>query len=144
MSADLRAAREKTVRDHMRLETELDFEAVLRTFVTPRYELYGQGTVMEGDAAVMEYFRRSRTPFPDQSNEVIALHQDADTVFVEFWLMGTHLGPLRIQGKDYPATGKPFRIRMAAAFEFAKDSDKIVAERPYFDPTAIWAQLGVG
>ncbi len=99
---------------------------------------------MEGDAAVMEYFRRSRTPFPDQSNEVIALQQDADTVFVEFWLMGTHLGPLRIQGKTYEATGKPFRIRMAAAFEFAKDSDKIVAERPYFDPTAIWAQLGVG
>lgn len=141
---DLRAAREKTVRDHMRLETELDFEAVLRTFVTPRYELYGQGTVMEGDAAVMEYFRRSRTPFPDQSNEVIALHQDADTVFVELWLMGTHLGPLRIRDTTYPATGKAFRIRMAAAFEFAKDSDKIIAERPYFDPTAIWAQLGVG
>ncbi len=35
MNVDLRAAREKTVRDHMRLETELDFEAVLRTFVTP-------------------------------------------------------------------------------------------------------------
>ena len=117
---------------------------MLKTFVVPRYELYGQGTVMEGDAAVMEYFRRSRTPFPDQSNEVIALHQDGDTVFVEFWLMGTHLGPLRIQGKEHPATGKTFRIRMAAAFEFAKDSDKIVAERPYFDPTAIWAQLGVG
>ena len=144
MSADLRAAREKTVRDHMRLETELDFEAVLRTFEVPRYELYGQGTVMEGDAAVMEYFRRSRTPFPDQSNEVIALHQDADTVFVEFWLMGTHMGPPRTQGQAYPATGKPFPIRMAAAFEFAKDSDEIVAERPYFDPTAIWAQLGVG
>lgn len=58
--------------------------------------------------------------------------------------MGTHLGPLRIQGKEHPATGKTFRIRMAAAFEFARDSDKIIAERPYFDPTAIWAQLGVG
>lgn len=64
MSAELRAAREKTVRDHMRLETELDFEAVLKTFVVPRYELYGQGTVMEGDAAVMEYFaaRGPRSP----------------------------------------------------------------------------------
>ena len=30
--------RDRTIRDHMRLETELDFEAVLKTFAHPRYE----------------------------------------------------------------------------------------------------------
>jgi hypothetical protein len=33
---------------------------------------------------------------------------------------------------------------MAAVFEFAPGSDKITCERPYFDPTAIWTQLGIG
>ena len=140
----LRAAREKTVRDHMRLENELDFDAVMATFATPRYELFGQGTVIEGDEAVRGYFKRSRTPFPDQSNEIIALHQDGDAVIVEFWLMGTHTGPMHVKGQVIEGTGKSFRVRMAAVFEFAAGSDKITAERPYFDQQAIWAQLGVG
>ena len=145
MDATLRAAREKTVRDHMELENQLDFEAVLATFhEVARYELFGQGTVIEGDEAVRGYFRRSRTPFPDQSNEIIALRQDGDAVVVEFWLMGTHLGPLSVKGRTVDPTGKAFRVRMIAVFEFAPGSDRIVCERPYFDQQAIWAQLGVG
>ncbi|MDP3870675.1 ester cyclase [Phenylobacterium sp.] len=144
MTDKLRAAREKTVRDHMRLENELDFDAVMQTFATPRYELFGQGTVIEGDEAVRGYFRRSRTPFPDQSNEIIALRQDGDAVLVEFWLLGTHKGPMVVKGQTIEPTGKAFKVRMMAVFEFAGDSDKIVCERPYFDQQAIWAQLGVG
>lgn len=144
MDPALRAAREKTVRDHMELENQLDFDAVIATFAHPRYELFGQGTVIDGEEAVRDYFRRSRTPFPDQSNEIIALHQDGDAVTVEFWLMGTHKGPLVVKGKTHEPTGKTFRLRMIAVFEFAPGTDKIVCERPYFDQQAIWAQLGVG
>ena len=91
----LTAARIQTVRDHMRLECESDWDGVIATFAHPRYELYGAGTVFDGEAAVRGYFAASRIPFPDQANEIIAIAADGDSVLVEFWLTGTHLGPLR-------------------------------------------------
>jgi hypothetical protein len=47
----LTAARIQTVRDHMRLECESDWDAVIATFAHPRYELYGAGTVFTDVAA---------------------------------------------------------------------------------------------
>ena len=65
----------------------------------------------------------------------------ANTVLVEFWLTGTHLGPLRLPTETVPPTGRSFRVRMAATFEFAPGSNKIVCERPYFDQDAILKAL---
>ena len=89
------------------------------------------------------YFAASRTPFPDQANEIIAIGADGDTVLVEFWLTGTHLGLLRVAGRDVAPTGKMFRVRMAASFEFTPGSDRIVCERPYFDAGAVPRALGL-
>lgn len=141
---DLAERRLKTVRDHMALECVSDWDAVIATFEHPRYELYGSGAVFDGEEAVRGYFAASRTPFPDQSNEIIALAHVDDTVLVEFYLMGTHLGPLRLGGRTVEATGKAFKVRMAASFEFAKGSDKIICERPYFDQGAVARALGLG
>ena len=128
----------------MALEVTHDWDAVIETFVHPRYELYGTGTVFDGEEAVRKYFASSRIPFPDQANEIISIAAADDTVLVEFWLTGTHLGPLNIGGgKVIEATGKSFRVRMAATFEFAPDSDKIICERPYFDTGAVRRALGV-
>jgi ketosteroid isomerase-like protein len=140
---DLNAARIQTVRDHMALECVCDWDAVIATFEHPRYEMYGSGTVFDGEAAVRAYFAASRTPFPDQANEIIAIGADGDTVLVEFWLTGTHLGLLRVAGRDVAPTGKMFRVRMAASFEFAPGSDKIVCERPFFDQGAVIRALGL-
>jgi ketosteroid isomerase-like protein len=140
---DLAQRRIQTVLDHMRLEITHEWDAVIATFQHPRYELYGNGTVFDGEAEVREYFRASRVPFPDQGNEVIAIAHADDTVLVEFWLTGTHLGPLRLAGRTIEPTGRAFRVRMAAGFEFAPGADKIVAERPYFDQQAIVRQLGL-
>jgi predicted ester cyclase len=93
--------------------------------------------------AVRGYFAASRTPFPDQGNEIIAIAHDGDTVLVEFWLTGTHLGPLKLGGRTIEPTGKRFRVRMSASFEFAPDSDKIICERPYFDQGAVLRALGI-
>jgi hypothetical protein len=143
MQDDLAAARIQTVRDHMALECVCDWDAVIATFEHPRYEMYGAGTVFDGEAAVRAYFAASRTPFPDQGNEIIAIGAGGDTVLVEFWLTGTHLGPLRLPSGVVQPTGKAFRVRMAASFEFAPDSDKIVCERPYFDQGAVVRALGL-
>ena len=131
----LRARREQIVREHMDAENRLDFDAALATFAHPRYELVGLGRVIDGAEAVAEYFVTSRTPFPDQRNELIALHHTDDAVVVEFWLLGTHLGPLG----DLAPTGRAFRVQMAAFFVF--DGDGLVCERVYFNPGDILAQL---
>ncbi|NBB15955.1 nuclear transport factor 2 family protein [Caulobacter sp. SLTY] len=131
--ADLAARRIQVVRDHMALEVTHDWDAVIATFEHPRYEMHGGGQVFDGEEAVRAYFAASRTPFPDQGNEVIAIAHDGETVLVEFWLTGTHLGPLRTANGVVEPTGKAFKVRMAAGFEFAPGSDRIVCERPYFD-----------
>lgn len=140
--SDLAERRLKTVRDHMALEVTHDWDAVIATFEHPRYEM-STGAVFDGETAVRGYFAASRTPFPDQGNEIIALAHDGDTVLVEFWLTGTHLGPLRTPKGVMEPTGKAFRVRMAASFEFAPGSDRIVCERPYFDAGAVPRALGL-
>lgn len=143
--SELDEARIEVVRRHMALEITHDWDGVIATFDHPRYELLGPGTVFDGEAAVRSYFAASRVPFPDQANEVIAIAADAvtDTVLVEFWLTGTHLGPLKLGPRTIAPTGKAFRIRMAASFEFAPDSDKIICERPYYDQSAVMKALGL-
>lgn len=140
---DLTAARLKTVRDHMAREVTHDWDGVIATFQHPRYEMHGGGQVFDGEAAVRGYFAASRTPFPDQGNEIIALAADGDTVLVEFWLTGTHLGPLKLGNRTIERTGKSFRVRIAASFEFAPGTDKIVCERPYFDQGAVLRALEI-
>jgi ketosteroid isomerase-like protein len=143
MSGDLDERRIAVVREHMALEVTHDWDGVIATFQHPRYEMHGGGAVFDGEDAVRRYFAASRTPFPDQGNEIIAIAHAGDTVLVEFWLTGTHLGPLRVAGRTVEPTGKAFRVRMAATFEFAPGSDKIVCERPYFDQGAVVRALGL-
>jgi steroid delta-isomerase-like uncharacterized protein len=131
----IRDARERTVREHMDAENALDFDRALATFGHPRYELIATGQVFDGPDEVARYFRESRTVFPDQRNELVALHHADDAVIAEFWLLGTHRGPLG----DLEPTGRAFRCRMAAVFVF--EGTSLVCERVYFDSATIRRQL---
>lgn len=132
-----------TVRRHMALEISHDWDGVIATFERPRYELLGPGAVFDGEAEVRRYFTLSRVPFPDQGNEIIAIAADGDSVLVEFWLTGTHLGPLHVAGREIAPTGRAFRVRMAASFEFSAGSDLILCERPYYDQSLVLRTLGL-
>ena len=132
---NLREERESVVRRHMEAENVHDYDAVIATFAHPRYELIATDRVHDGEAEVRAYFKESRSAFPDQRNELIALHHLDDGVLAEFWLLGTHRGPLM----GFEPTGKEFRCRMAALFLF--DGAKIVCERVYFDTATILRQL---
>jgi len=134
---DLRERREALVREHMESENHHDFELTLGTFGHPRYEIVPTGDVFDGEEAVRRYFEDSRTAFPDQRNELIALHHTDAGVIVEFELKGTHRGPLR----GIPATGKQFTCRTVAFFLF--EDDTLVCERVYFDAATILSQLGL-
>jgi len=130
-----RTQREAVVREHMESENRQDFEATLGTFTHPRYELVASGEIYDGDEEVRRYYATSRTAFPDQRNEVHAIHHADDTVIVEFDLLGTNLGPLGSR----PPTGKAFRCRMVALFIF--EGAGIACERVYFDSATILRQI---
>jgi steroid delta-isomerase-like uncharacterized protein len=129
------ARREKVVREHMADENRLDFDAVLSTFPHPHYEIVPTGDVFDGRNQVGDYYRESRTAFPDQRNEIIALRHAEDAVIVEFWLRGTHGGAFR----GVPASGNRFECRMTAYFIF--EGDRLVCERVYFDALTLLRQL---
>jgi steroid delta-isomerase-like uncharacterized protein len=136
---DLRSRREEVVRLHMDAENVHDYDAVLATFAHPRYELMATGQVFDGEAEVRRYFEVSRTPFPDQRNELVSMRSTDDGVVVELDLLGTHLGPLR----GFEPTGRTFRSRMCALFLFEDGGDGIVCERVYFDSGDILRQLAL-
>ena len=141
----LKTQRVQTVRDHMALECEQQWDKVIDTFAHPRYEMHSSGATFDGHDEVMGYFHSSRNTFPDLKNEIVAVAaaDDIDIVLVEFWLTGTHSGPFKVGDKTYEATGRRFRVRMAATFEFAPDSDKIICERPYTCQDAKLRSLGL-
>ena len=135
---ELRERREHIVREHMDSENRHEFDATMRTFHHPRYEIVPTGEVHDGEEAVDAYFKETRAAFPDQRNELIALHHADDAVIAEFWLRGTHEGPLR----GFEPTGRSFECRCAAFFLF--EDDRLVGERVYFDTATILAQLTGG
>ncbi len=137
VNADLRTRREAIVREHAESENRHAFDVALASFDHPRYELIPTGEVIDGPEDVAAYYRETRAAFPDQRNEVLALHHADDAVLMELELTGTHRGDFR----GLPATGRSFRCRMVAVFLF--EEDRLVCERVYFDQNTILRQLGV-
>jgi steroid delta-isomerase-like uncharacterized protein len=137
INEDLRHKREEIVSEHMESENRHDYDATIETFDHPRYELIGTGDVYDGPEEVARYFDETRTAFPDQRNELIALHHADDAVIVEANLYGTHEGPFR----GLPPTGRRFEMRFLAIFVF--DEDRLVCERVYFDSNTVLRQLGI-
>jgi steroid delta-isomerase-like uncharacterized protein len=134
----LHAARERIVLDHFADETRQDFDAVLSTFPHPHYEIIATGEVHDGNDTVRAYYSETRKAFPDQRHEIIQLRHTDDAVIVEFWLLGTHKGPL----KGLPPTGNAFRCRVIALFIF--EGERLVCERVYFDTLTMIKQLLAG
>ena len=125
------------MREHMESENRHEFEVTLDTFDHPRYELIATGDVYDGAEEVERYFDESRRAFPDQRNELLALHHADDAVLVEAVVRGTHKGPLR----SLPPTGREYELPILSIFMF--DGDKLLCERVYFDQTTVLRQLGV-
>jgi steroid delta-isomerase-like uncharacterized protein len=135
INEETRRTRETIVRNHLRDEALQAWDDVLETFPHPRYELIATGKVYDGDDAVRAYYRETRQAFPDQNHEIISLRHSGDAVILEFWLTGTHLGPLG----PIPPTGNRFRVRMIACFEF--EGTELICERIYFDTLTMLRQL---
>ena len=131
----LRRRREEVVGELVEAINHGEPETAADLFTHPRIELVGQGRVYDGRQEVVNYLTERRRAFPDQRYELIALHHADDAVIAEFWLMGTQRGEVG----GLPPSGKAFRCRMAAFFEF-EDTD-LVCQRLYFDVGTIARQL---
>ena len=136
-SATMRRKREQIVREHMDSENRHEFDATIETFHHPRYELIGSRRVYDGPEEVERYFEETRRAFPDQRNELLALHHADDAVLVEAVVRGTHEGPLG----GLPPTGRAFELPILSVFVF--DGGKLICERAYFDSNTLLRQLGV-
>jgi len=133
----LRRKRESIVREHMDSENRHEFDATMATFHHPRYELIATGQVYDGPEEVERYFEETRRAFPDQRNELLALHHAEEAVLVEAVVRGTHEGPLG----GLPPTGREFELPILSIFLF--DDDKLIGERVYFDSNTMLRQLRV-
>ena len=102
---DQLAAAHPDVRDHMRLECEGDWDGVIATFAiraTNSTALAACSTARRPCAAICGVTHPvSRSGQRDHRDRRLG-----DSVLVEFWLTGTHLGPLRTPKGEIAPTGK--------------------------------------
>jgi steroid delta-isomerase-like uncharacterized protein len=132
---EVRQRREETVRRLVDAINDGEPAEAADVFEHPRFELVGLHRVYDGRDEVISYLTERRRAFPDQRYELIALHHAEDAVIAEFWLMGTQQATIA----GVPPSGKAFRCRMAAFFEFA--GDRLTCQRLYFDVGTIARQL---
>ncbi len=138
MDQELQQRRERVVQEHFESEVAQEFERTLATFDKPHYEIMATNEVFDGPDAVMEYYRATRTAFPDQRHENVRMHFAQDCVITEFDLLGTNDGVFY----GLEPTGKAFRVPVCAIFFF--EGDRIVNERIYFDSASLVTQIGQG
>lgn len=130
-----REEREATLRALLDAQNRHDTEATVACFAHPRCELVGNQRVYDGAEEVAQYYASTFAAFPDLGFALIAAHH-ADTALVaELWMSGSHLG----SRGALEATGKHFRCRIAAVFQF-QDSD-LIGARIYHDTGTIARQL---
>jgi predicted ester cyclase len=137
MDSSLREAREAVVLEHIDSENRHDFEATVRTFGRPRYEVTPTAEVHDGADAVLAFLLQSHDGFPDFVLTIEKMHVADDAIIVETRFVGTHTGAW----KGLPPTGREVDYMMCNVFEF--DGPDLVCERLSFDSLTILRQLGV-
>jgi steroid delta-isomerase-like uncharacterized protein len=130
-----REHREATLRALLEAQNRHDIEASVACFAHPRYELVGNQRVYDGASEVTRYYESTFAAFPDITFGLITAHHADEALVVEMWMSGSHLG----SRGDFAATGKRFRCRMAAVFQFKGGA--LVGARIYYDTGTIARQL---
>ena len=123
--------------EHMETENRHEFDATIETFDHPRYELIATGEVYDGPRGGRRYFEETRTAFPDQRNEVIAVHHADDAV------LRRGVGARHPSGLvPRPAADRAL-VGDALLAVFVFEEDRLLCERVYFDANTILRQLGI-
>jgi steroid delta-isomerase-like uncharacterized protein len=138
--AELRQAREKTVREHYEAENRHDLDGLLATFSPSRasYDIpaFGEEGRPADAAAVRKMWEGILGVFPNIHHEVLRLRHGDDFILVEYIVSGTQ----KSDWAGIQATGRSFAIRVAAVYEFEEEG--LVCERVYTDVADWVRQLG--
>jgi steroid delta-isomerase-like uncharacterized protein len=136
---DTTLARERAriVGAHVEAEQRGDWDAALKTFRHPRYEVSATGEIHDGADAVAGFYRESAHAFGDLSFETRGVYHAGDVVVHEVVFRATHAG----QWRGLPATGRIVSYAMLNLFLF--EGDGLVCERMYFDLLTPLRQIGV-
>jgi limonene-1,2-epoxide hydrolase len=102
-----------------------------------------QGTV-RGRAAILAFEEPMLAAFSDLAVTASCIVEGGagDWHAVEFAVDMTNTGPLPTPAGEVPATGRTVTLKMASLFRIDGDG-LIVEERRYFDPMALFTQLGL-
>jgi SnoaL-like domain len=120
----LQRTREAIVLRHVAAENARDLEAVMATFVRPRYEIMPTGTIFEGDAAVRAMLLQQWADFPLLQYAAEGVYHGDDGLIVE---------------TRTTCPGTPIDMLSVNLFEFR--GHDLILERCYFDRMQLAAQL---
>jgi predicted ester cyclase/heme-degrading monooxygenase HmoA len=118
-----------------------DREGWLAAADLQRLEVVAPGGLhLSGRAAAETIWNMWNEAFPDNRQEIVALHADDRGGVHEGRFTGTHSGTLRSPAGEIPATGRMLDARFCAVYEL--DGGKITSTHLYFDQVDLLTQLG--
>lgn len=128
------------VAEHIQFENNQDWAGVCTTFVQDDrayYDVVPLGTRFKGIEGVRGFYQAIGHALPDLHIEVISEVDVPGTSILEVVITGTHRGEFA----GVKPLGNPVRIEMAAFYVFDKNSEKLIAERIYYDQASAVAQM---
>jgi steroid delta-isomerase-like uncharacterized protein len=128
------------VAEHIGFENNQDWAGVCTTFVQDDrayYDVVPLGTRFQGIEGVRGFYQAIGHALPDLHIEVVSEVHVPGTSILEVVITGTQRGEFA----GIKPLGNPVRIEMAAFYIFNADSDKLIAERIYYDQASVVQQM---
>jgi steroid delta-isomerase-like uncharacterized protein len=132
------AERMAVLREHVRAESEHAIDVLLAGMTSDCFnDVAGVPRPFMGPEQTAERYRKHWEGFPDFTVRVRrVLCVDESCVVTENEWRGTHLGTFL----DWPATGKPVRMRAIVVWHFK--GDELWGETIFFDNVSLLQQIG--
>lgn len=137
---DVVARQREIVAAHIRGENQHDWAAVYDTFVQDDrayYDVVPMGMRFKGIEGVRGFYQSISTALPDLRIDVVSEYDVPGCSIREVVITGTHRGEFA----GFKPLGNAIRIEMAAFYRFDEATEKLIAERIYFDQAGLAQQM---
>lgn len=138
---NVRAARIRSVQEHLDAENQHDLDAIMATFSAhPAFALNGMelagADVIRGVYDGFGFGQHGS--FSNLNIEVKTWYFGDESITTEMTLRASHTGAWQ----GIPATGRAVEVPLCAIFTFDAEN-KVASERAYFDAATVLRQIGV-
>jgi steroid delta-isomerase-like uncharacterized protein len=138
--SDMIERQRELVARHIRGENKHDWAAVYDTFVQDdraHYDVVPLGAVFKGIEGVRGFYQSIAAALPDLQIEVRSEYDVPGCSIREVVISGTHRGEFA----GIKPLGNTVRIEMAAFYTFDTASEKLIAEKIYYDQAGALEQM---